>query len=207
MAQDVELAESVSMAMLTVLETLGPIERAVFVLREVFDTPYDEIAEAVEKSPSAVRQIAHRAREHVQARRPRMSVSRAEQEEAVDRFRAALVTGDVQGLIAVLAPDVAFRADGGGVVAAAIRPLSGPKTIARVLSRFAEFAGDVPVEATWLNGAPALRLDPGGRVRQRGQPDRRGRADHAHLRDPQPPQAGQARQRGRAQPLGVRSTT
>jgi RNA polymerase sigma factor (sigma-70 family) len=74
-AADVELAESLSMAMLTVLETLGPAERAVFVLREVFDTPYDEIAEAVGKSPAAVRQIAHRAREHVAARRPRVSVT------------------------------------------------------------------------------------------------------------------------------------
>ena len=134
-AQDVELAESVSIAMLTVLETLGPVERAVFVLREVFDTPYDEIAEAVGKSAAAVRQIAHRAREHVIARRPRMSVSRAEQEAAVERFRAALTTGDLQGLLDVLAPDVVWVADGGGVVPAAIRPLSGPKTVARQLAR------------------------------------------------------------------------
>lgn len=79
-AEDVELAESVSIAMLTVLETLGPVERAVFVLREVFDTPYDEIAAAVGKSPEAVRQIVRRARDHVAQRRPRMAVSRAEQE-------------------------------------------------------------------------------------------------------------------------------
>ena len=85
-----ELAESVSIAMLTVLETLGPAERAVFVLREVFDTPYEEIAEAVGKSPAAVRQIAHRARDHVAARRPRMPVSTAEQQAAVDRFLAAV---------------------------------------------------------------------------------------------------------------------
>ena len=82
-AEDVELAESVSIAMLTVLETLGPAERAVFVLREVFDVPYDEIAEAVGKTPAAVRQIAHRAREHVAARRPRMAVSRTEQQQVV----------------------------------------------------------------------------------------------------------------------------
>ena len=91
-AEDVELAESVSIAMLTVLETLGPVERAVFLLREVFDMTYDEIAEAVGKSAAAVRQIAHRAREHVSARRPRMSVSRTEQEEAVERFQAALTS-------------------------------------------------------------------------------------------------------------------
>jgi len=84
-AEDVELAENISIAMLTVLETLGPVERAVFLLREVFDVPYGEIAETVGKSESAVRQIAHRAREHVSARRPRMSVSRAEQQSVVGR--------------------------------------------------------------------------------------------------------------------------
>src|SRR5262249_27515987 len=114
-AADVELAESVSIAMLTVLETLGPAERAVFVLREVFDTPYDEIAEAVGKSPAAVRQIAHRAREHVAARRPQVSVSATEQQEALDRFLAAIRHGDLQGLLDVLAPDVVIVADGGGL--------------------------------------------------------------------------------------------
>ncbi len=85
-AQDLELAESVSIAMLTVLETLGPVERAVFLLREVFEFSYDEIAETVGNSQAAVRQVAHRAREHITARRPRMSVSRAEQETAVEKF-------------------------------------------------------------------------------------------------------------------------
>jgi RNA polymerase sigma-70 factor (TIGR02957 family) len=161
-AQDVELAESVSIAMLTVLETLGPVERAVFVLREVFDMDYDEIAEAVGKSPAAVRQVAHRAREHVTARRPRMSVSRAEQQAAVERFQAALTTGDLQGLLDVLAPDVVLVADGGGVVPAAIRPVSGAKTVARLLSGFSALAPGVQVGTTWLNGAPALRIDPAG---------------------------------------------
>jgi DNA-binding Lrp family transcriptional regulator len=161
-ADDVELAESVSIAMLTVLETLGPAERAVFVLREVFDTPYDEIAEAVGKRQAAVRQIARRAREHVTARRPRIDVNRAEHQAAVERFQAALTTGDVQGLLDVLAPDVVFIADGGGVVAAAIRPVSGAKTVARLLSRFSAFAPGAPVGTTWLNGAPALRIDPAG---------------------------------------------
>jgi RNA polymerase sigma-70 factor (TIGR02957 family) len=161
-AEDVELAESVSIAMLTVLETLTPAERAVFVLREVFDVPYDEIAEAVGKTEAAVRQVAHRAREHVAARRPRMSVSRAEQQAAVERFQAALATGDLQGLLDVLAPDVVLVADGGGVVPAAIRPVSGAKTVARLLSRFAARAPGAPVGAIWLNGAPALRIDPDG---------------------------------------------
>ena len=161
-AQDVELAESVSIAMLTVLETLGPVERAVFLLREVFDMPYDEIAEAVGKSATAVRQVAHRARGHVTARRPRMSVSRAEQQAAVERFQAALTTGDLQALLDVLAPDVVLVADGGGVVPAAIRPVSGAKTVARLLSGFSALAPRPHVETTWLNGAPGLRIDPAG---------------------------------------------
>src|SRR5215211_6436766 len=109
-AEDAELGENVSIAMLTVLETLGPAERAVFVLREVFDTPYDEIAEAVGKSPAAVRQIAHRAKEHVAARRPRMDVKQDEQQQAVERFLAAVQGGDMQDLLDVLAPDVVMVA-------------------------------------------------------------------------------------------------
>ena len=161
-AQDVELAESVSIAMLTVLETLGPVERAVFVLREVFDVPYDEIAETVGKSPAAVRQVAHRAREHVSARRPRMTVSAAEQEAVLERFRDALSTGDLESLLDVLAPDVQVVADGGGVVQAAIRPVSGARTVARLLARLGTVAPGLPVVRTWLNGAPALRIDPTG---------------------------------------------
>lgn len=97
-AEDVELADSVSMAMLLVLETLTPVERAVFVLREVFDLGYDEIAEAVDKSPAAVRQIAHRARGHVAARRPREVVSAADTRGALDAFRRAIETGELQDL-------------------------------------------------------------------------------------------------------------
>src|SRR5215208_4683887 len=129
-AEDVELAESVSIAMLTVLETLGPVERAVFVLREVFDVPYDEIAEAVGKSSATVRQIAHRARRHVAARRPRMAVSRTEQQRVVDRFLAAVTAGDVQGLMDVLAPDVIVVADSGGLAPAARRPVVGRERVA-----------------------------------------------------------------------------
>ena len=157
-AEDVELAESVSIAMLTVLETLGPTERAVFVLREVFDTPYDEIAETIGKSPAAVRQVAHRAREHVAARRPRMQVTRAEQEQAVQRFLEALQSGDVDGLLEVLAPDVVLVADGGGVVAAIRRPVTGAPHVARLVSGLSSVAG-VTAEAVLLNGAPAVRID------------------------------------------------
>ena len=161
-AHDVELAESVSIAMLTVLETLGPVERAVFLLREVFEMQYDEIADAVGKSEPAVRQIAHRARDHVAARRPRMSVSREEQEVAVEKFRRALATGELQAMLDVLAPDVVLTADGGGVVPAAIRPLTGAKTVARQLLRFSALAPGANVTPAWFNGAPALRVDPAG---------------------------------------------
>jgi RNA polymerase sigma-70 factor, ECF subfamily len=160
-AADVELAESVSIAMLTVLETLGPAERAVFVLREVFDTPYDEIAEAVGKSSAAVRQIAHRARDHVAARRPRLSVSTTEQQEAVDRFLAAIRHGDLQGLLDVLAPDVVAVADGGGFVPAARRPIEGAERVAGLLIRGLR-AVDFEAVAVWLNGSPACRFDAAG---------------------------------------------
>ena len=162
-AADVELAESVSIAMLTVLETLGPAERAVFVLREVFETPYDEIAEAVGKSPAAVRQIAHRARDHVAARRPRMPVSTTEQQEAVDRFLAAIRHGDLQSLLDVLAPDVVVVSDGGGFAATARRPIRGAERVAGLLIRGLRSV-DFEAKAVWLNGSPAIRLDIGGQV-------------------------------------------
>lgn len=163
-AEDVELAESVSFAMLTVLETLGPTERAVFVLREVFDTSYDEIADAVGKTPASVRQIAHRAREHVAARRQRRQVSRAEQTAVVERFLAAVREGDLQGLLDVLAPDVVVVADGGGVVAAAPRPIVGAEKVAAFLSRLAQLTVDVEMRPMWLNGGPAGRIDLAGEL-------------------------------------------
>jgi RNA polymerase sigma-70 factor (TIGR02957 family) len=161
-ADDVELAESVSIAMLTVLETLGPTERAVLVLHEVFAVPYDEIASAVGKSAAAVRQIAHRAREHVAARRPRMEVSRTEQQQVVERFLTALTGGDLQGLLDVLAPDVVVVADGGGLAPAALRPFSGRARVANALSRFAELVPSVEITTPLVNGAVAARIDAGG---------------------------------------------
>jgi DNA-binding Lrp family transcriptional regulator len=157
-ADDVELAESVSFAMLTVLETLTPTERAVFVLREVFDTPYGEIAEAVGKSAAAVRQIGHRAREHVAARRPRMEVSRGEQQEVVERFLAAVRHGDLQGLLDVLAPDVVLVADGGGVVQAVVNPVIGAKKVANLLRPFSRLAPEAEILSVLLNGAPGARV-------------------------------------------------
>ena len=163
-AEDVELAESVSFAMLTVLETLGPTERAVFVLREVFELPYDDIAEAVGRTPAAVRQIAHRAREHVAARRPRVQVSRAEQQAVVQRFLAAVRGGDLQGLLDVLAPDVVLVADGGGVVPAARRPVTGAERIAGLLAGLVTAFPGVELRPVLLNGAPAARLDLDGEL-------------------------------------------
>jgi RNA polymerase sigma-70 factor (TIGR02957 family) len=157
-ADDVELADSVSMAMLLVLETLTPTERAVFVLREVFDLGYDEIADAVDKNPAAVRQIAHRARAHVAARRPREVVPPADTRHAIEAFQRAVTTGDLQGLLDILAPDVVLLSDGGGVARTARSPIVGSAKVARVLGRINTAATLQPAQ---VNGYPALlvRLD------------------------------------------------
>ncbi|MFQ6327783.1 RNA polymerase sigma-70 factor [Nocardia sp. CWNU-33] len=160
-AEDVELADSVSMAMLLVLETLAPTERAVFVLREVFDLEYDEIAEAVDKTPAAVRQIAHRARAHVAARRPRGVVSPAETRDALEAFRRAIETGDLQSLLDLLAPEVVLLGDGGGVVQAALSPVVGAGSVAAVLGRIAAAASLQPAQ---VNGNPALILRLNGEI-------------------------------------------
>ncbi|WP_242587413.1 RNA polymerase sigma-70 factor [Streptomyces sp. MST-110588] len=164
-AEDVELADSVSMAMLLVLETLAPTERAVFVLREVFDLGYDEIAEAVEKTPAAVRQIAHRARAHVAARRPRGVVSPTETRDALDAFQRAADTGDLQCLLDILAPDVVFLGDGGGIKQAVPRPVVGADKVARLLAaglgRIAAMGSMQPVQ---VNGYPALILQLDGTI-------------------------------------------
>jgi RNA polymerase sigma-70 factor (TIGR02957 family) len=161
-ADDVELADSVSMAMLLVLETLTPTERAVFVLREVFGFDYDEVAQAVDKSPAAVRQIAHRARSHVAARRTRGVASPSEAEAAVAAFQRAIETGELQGLLDVLAPDVVVVGDGGGVKQAVLRPIVGADKVARVLTAgLGRVRARMSVERVNVNGGPALivRLD------------------------------------------------
>ncbi|MGW5439372.1 RNA polymerase sigma-70 factor [Nocardia asteroides] len=161
-AEDVALADSVSMAMLLVLETLAPVERAVFVLREVFDLSYDEIAAAVDKSPAAVRQIAHRARAHVAARKPRGAVTTAQSREAIAAFGRAVETGDLQGLLDLLAPEVVLLADGGGVVKAVVRPIVGAGKVARLMSAgLPRAGGTVSTDPIQINGAPALlfRID------------------------------------------------
>jgi RNA polymerase sigma-70 factor (TIGR02957 family) len=160
-AEDAELADSVSMAMLLVLETLAPTERAVFVLREVFDLEYDEIAEAVGKSVAAVRQIAHRARAHVAARRPRGAVSAAEIRGALEAFQRAVETGDLQRLLDILAPEVVLLGDGGGVVQAALAPVVGAGPVAQVLGRIAVAVSLRPAQ---VNGGPALILRLNGEI-------------------------------------------
>ncbi|MGI5151658.1 RNA polymerase sigma-70 factor [Plantactinospora sp. CA-294935] len=161
-AEDTELAESMSMALMLVLETLSPTERAVFVLREAFDISYTEIAAAVGKSPAAVRQIAHRARQHVDARRPRQVVSPNETRTALESLQRALETGDPQVLLDVLAPDVVLVADGGGVKHAALRPVTGAEKIARFfVSGLGKLEATLTSNTTLVNGNSALvlRLD------------------------------------------------
>jgi RNA polymerase sigma-70 factor (TIGR02957 family) len=156
-AEDVLLAESVSMALMLVLESLAPTERAVFVLREVFGEEYDAIAAAVGRSPVAVRQIAHRARQHVEARRPREVVSAEQARAVLASFHRAVATGDVQGLLDVLAPDVVLVADGGGLRRAALRPILGVEKVVRFLTgTLAKTELPVTATPTEVNGSPAL---------------------------------------------------
>jgi RNA polymerase sigma-70 factor (TIGR02957 family) len=165
-----EVAESVSVAMLVVLESLTPEERAVFVLREVFDFGYPEIAAALRRSEPTVRQIAHRARGHVQARRPRFEVDREQQRAVTARFLAAAVGGDINGLLEILAPDVTLITDGGGRAKAALRPIRGAAKVARILAAFAErpnqglTLGDLSIEQIEINGEPGALFVAGGRL-------------------------------------------
>ena len=163
-AEDVELAESVSMAMLTVLETLEPTERAVFVLREVFDMPYGEIAEAMGKSAAAVRQMAWRPREHVAARRPRVQVNRSEQQAVVERFLSAVRTGQIRDLMDIMAPDVVLTADGGGLVPAARVPIYGAEQVAALLARANQVQAGLNTRTVSLNGASAGLIEIGGNL-------------------------------------------
>lgn len=157
-AEDVALADSVSTAMLLVLETLTPTERAVFVLREVFDLPYDEIAAAVDKTPAAVRQVAHRARSHVAARRPQQAVTDRDRGAVVSRFLEAASTGDLQGLMDVLAPDVVLLTDGGGLKQAALKPISGVDKVLRFLAGVQAKSGPAGAYPLTVNGEPGLGL-------------------------------------------------
>ncbi|MEU2093121.1 RNA polymerase sigma factor SigJ [Nocardia beijingensis] len=159
-AADMMLAESVSMAMLVLLETLTPGERAVFVLREVFGFDYQEIAAAVGKSVMTVRQVAHRARAHVQARRKRFEpADAAEITRITEQFMTAASTGDTAGLLAFLAPDVTWTADSGGKATAARRPVVGAEKVAAVLINLfhtRQRTQDMRIEMVDFNHTPAL---------------------------------------------------
>lgn len=165
---DLVLAESVSMAMLVLLETLTPDERAVFVLREVFGFDHADIAAAVGKSVPAVRQVAHRAREHVQARRKRFEpVDAATTSRITEQFMTATATGDLDGLLSLLAPDATFTADSGGKAIATRRPVVGAQKVAAFvmdLFRTGQRTPDVRIEVVNCNNTPAIAAYSGGRL-------------------------------------------
>ena len=164
-ADDVVLAESVSLALMVVLESLGPKERAVFLLREVFGYEHAEIAEALGMTAVAVRQTAHRAKQHVESRRPRFSADDQLADRVRERFTAAVVNGDVQGLMDLMAPDVVVLSDGGGQVRAARRPVEGADAAARLLVGIAHKATpDLRLEDVLINGGPGWRAWDGDRV-------------------------------------------
>jgi RNA polymerase sigma factor (sigma-70 family) len=170
-AEEAEMAESVSMAMLIVLETLSPLERAVFVLREAFAMPYAEIAEILGRSEVALRQLARRARDHVRERRPRFDTDQTTRQRVTEHFLEATTNGDLDALIEVLAPGVRLVTDGGGRVLAARRPIQGADKVARFLlsvstdERVAKFLEAVTTEPlpdllrariAWVNGGPGI---------------------------------------------------
>jgi RNA polymerase sigma-70 factor (ECF subfamily) len=156
-AEAVEVAESVSLALLVVLETLSPLERAVFVLREAFGYPHAEIAAILDRSEPTVRQLAHRARQHVEARWPRFDTDEATSRRVTERFLAACETGDLDALLGVLAPDVVLVGDGGDKAKAPRRPILGADKVSRfLLAIWDEGAANVRVLVTRVNGDPGI---------------------------------------------------
>ena len=156
-ADRVTLDESVSYALLTVLEQLSPAERTAFVLHDVFDVPFGDVAEVVGRTPEAVRQLASRARRHVTRERPRFAASPAEHDRAVRAFAQAVADGDIEGLVAVLDPDVVWTSDGGGRATAARKPLRGGARIARAWAALMPKFVRAPIEVE-LNGRLGLVL-------------------------------------------------
>jgi RNA polymerase sigma-70 factor (TIGR02957 family) len=157
-AEEVEMAESVSLAMLVVLETLSPLERAVFVLGDVFGYGHAEIAGMLDRDPAAVRQLAHRARQHVQSRRPRYETDEATRADVVARFLTAAGGGDLGQMMTLLAPDVTAWSDGGGKVTAARRPVVGADNVARWVLGVLSKPGTqgMRIEVVPINGELAL---------------------------------------------------
>jgi RNA polymerase sigma-70 factor (TIGR02957 family) len=165
-ARHAEMADSLSLALLVLLESLSPEQRAVLLLRDVFDYGYDEIARIVDKSEPNVRQLASRARAHVEQRRPRFQTSREQRDELARRFFAAVQEGELAGLEALLAHDVVLTGDGGGKVPALARPLRGRNRVARALLNWVRVATRVPgvsMRAVEVNGMPGALLFDGER--------------------------------------------
>ncbi|MEU8396203.1 RNA polymerase sigma-70 factor [Nonomuraea sp. NPDC048892] len=177
-AEHAELADSVEMALMVVLETLSPLERAVFVLREAFDLPFTEIAEIIGRAEPATRQLARRARDHVRDKRPRFEVNQEERRRITEQFIRAATDGDVDGLIALLSDQVNIISDGGGKAKAALRVITGSDNVSRYLmsisspvniARFMASIGmsdihDLSFGVAMLNNAPSLTISAGGRV-------------------------------------------
>lgn len=165
-ADSAERAEAVSLAMLVVLETLTPLERTVFVLHEAFGYDHPEIAAILGRSPAAVRQLAHRAREHVQARRPRYQPDPGARRAATERFLAAAIGGDLHALLDVLAPDVTLWTDAGGKRRAARRVIQGRDKVARLLLAAVtkDLLADLTIRYAEVNGGPAALLFAGGEL-------------------------------------------
>lgn len=164
-ARDAEIASDLSVALLLLLERLAPEERAAFLLREVFDTGYDEIARILARSETAVRQVVHRARRRVRAERARFAAPRAAHAELLERFVAALAAEDAAGVVALLAPDVTLTSDGGGKATAARRRLDGTDRVTRLLVGVATKArGRVTYRPTMLNGRPGYLTFLDGRL-------------------------------------------
>ncbi|WP_431678484.1 sigma-70 family RNA polymerase sigma factor [Kitasatospora sp. KL5] len=157
-AELAELGESVSMAVLTVMEQLTPAERAAFVLHDVFAVGFDEIAETLERSPEAARQLASRARKRVREGSRRGAVDPAEHRQAVSAFAAATAGGDLQALLAVLDPDVVWHSDGGGVVTAGVRPIVGADKVSRLVAGLVAkwFTPESSIVLATVNGEPGM---------------------------------------------------
>ncbi|MEV7404814.1 RNA polymerase sigma factor SigJ [Streptomyces sp. NPDC091267] len=162
-AEQAVLADSVSLAVLVVLESLSPLERAVFVLREAFGFPYGEIAVTLERTEVAVRQLAGRARHHVGERKPRYDVDPVHRRDLTERFLAAAAGGDIQELLALLAPEVRLVGDSGGKAKAPLRILESADKVGRFLYAVAhDQAQDLEIRRLELNGGPALLVLAGG---------------------------------------------
>ncbi|HSB52877.1 MAG TPA: RNA polymerase sigma factor SigJ, partial [Gemmatimonadales bacterium] len=160
-----ELVSDLSMAFLVMLERLGPEERAAFLLREVFDAGYDEIARVLERSEAACRQLVHRARERVRGERARFSVPAETRERLLERLLAALERGDRRELLALVAPNATWDSDGGGKVSATRRTVRGADRIVRMLLGFERKGRDlVRHNVTWVNGEPAIVTHAGDRL-------------------------------------------